>query len=83
MRTAMLIYLKSHFLSMKYIAILALVGLLLLAGCAKNGINIVAPEDTAASSEPTELTGDMAALEGDAPAEDVVIDTAELENLDM
>jgi outer membrane murein-binding lipoprotein Lpp len=69
---------------MKYIAILALVGLLLLAGCAKNGINIVAPEDTAAdSSEPTELTGDMAALEEDAPAEDVEIDTAELENLDM
>ena len=74
---------------MKYIAILALIGLLLLAGCAKNGINIVAPEDLpagdadAASSEPTELTGDMAALEEDAPAEDVEIDTAELENLDM
>ncbi|MFA5888547.1 MAG: hypothetical protein WC852_07605 [Candidatus Nanoarchaeia archaeon] len=69
---------------MKYIAILALVGLLLLAGCAKNGINIVAPEDTAAaSSEPTELTGDMAALEEEAPVADPEIDTAELENLDM
>ena len=80
----MLIYHKPYFLPMKYKAIVLILALLLLAGCAKNGIQVVAPEDTAAaSSEPTELTGDMAALEEDAPAEDVEIDTAELENLDM
>ncbi|MFH1066093.1 MAG: hypothetical protein V1734_06305 [Nanoarchaeota archaeon] len=72
---------------MKYITILALIGLLLLAGCAKNGINIVAPEDLPAaqvpSGEPTELTGDMAALEEEAHIADIDIDTAELEELDL
>lgn len=71
---------------MKYTAIVLLLALLLVAGCAKGSVN-VAPLDTAAeasseASEPTELTGDMAALEDEEPLE-MDIDTAELEELDM
>lgn len=72
---------------MKYIALVLLLALLLVAGCAKKGIE-AAPGDTAAqtpaetASEPTELTGDIVALEDEAPLE-MDIDTAELEELDM
>ena len=78
-------YNKPYFLRMKYIALVLLLALLLVAGCSQKveltGSKFLPAE--APSGEPTELTGDMAALEEDAPAEDVEIDTAELENLDM
>ncbi len=80
--TAMLKYQKPHFYSMKYIAIMAVLALLLTAGCALKA----APEaaDTAESTaEPTELSEDLSALDDELAAEDVEIDTAELESLDM
>ena len=70
---------------MKYIAIVLLLALLLVAGCAKQGIEVVpgdAAEAPSEASEPTELTGDIVALEDEAPLE-MDIDTAELEELDM
>lgn len=69
---------------MKYIAIVVLMTLLLVSGCQKQGIKIVAPADVPAegSAEPTELAGDVASLEEEQPV-DVDIDTAELEQLDM
>lgn len=69
---------------MKYTAMVLLLALLLVAGCAKQGIEVV-PGDTAAevpAGEQTELTGDIVALEDEAPLE-MDIDTAELEELDM
>lgn len=70
---------------MKYTALVLLLALLLVAGCSKQGVEVVAPGDAAAEApagEPTELSGDMAALEEEAPLE-MDIDTAELEELDM
>ncbi|MDD4878815.1 MAG: hypothetical protein PHO02_07365 [Candidatus Nanoarchaeia archaeon] len=70
---------------MRYTLLILLLALLLVAGCAKQGIEIVAPGDMPAeeaSAEPTELAGDMAALEEESPLE-MDIDTAELETLDM
>ncbi|MDI6738380.1 MAG: hypothetical protein QME12_07770 [Nanoarchaeota archaeon] len=73
---------------MKDIALVLLLALLLVAGCQKQGIQVVAPEDMPAgeaavpAGEPTELTRDMSALEDEEPLE-MDIDTAELEQLDM
>lgn len=73
---------------MKYTAIVLLLALLFVAGCAKTSLEVAsfesAPADTAEvpAGEQTELTGDIVALEDEAPLE-MDIDTAELEELDM
>lgn len=67
---------------MKYIAIIAVLALL-MAGCAVKTSLESASSGSAPSEEPTELSEDLSALDEELAVEDIEIDTAELEALDM
>lgn len=69
---------------MKYIAIIAVLALLLLmVGCVMKTSLQASDAAPGESAEPTELSEDLTALDEELAVEEIEIDTAELEALDM